>query len=335
MRLIELQNESRTEYNNFVATKAGGSFLQSWEWGTWQERLGRNVYRFKVQGAGSEWEGALQVIEIPVLAGKSYLYVPYGPVFKSAPDGDAAGALLSQLRGRFPTALFLRLEPKQEIGSLSLVGRKTVNIQPARTLVVDIGKLDEELLSEMHHKTRYNIKVAQKHGVRIASDAAEWPDEALELLVETSGRHGFHGYPKGYYGQLVEFFGTARAGEVSVRLYRAEHAGQLLASALMVDFGNTRTYLFGGSSRERKQVMAPYLLHWQAMQDARQAGMSRYDFWGIETSSGEAPGFVRFKLGFGGAEVRYPGACDVVFRPAQYRLYGIMRAVNRALRLKK
>ena len=104
----------------------------------------------------------------------------------------------------------------------------------------------------------------------------------------------------------------------------------LVVSAVMVDFGEIRTFLFGGSSEMHKNVMASYLLHWQAMLDAKNAGLKEYDFWGIETSSGETPGFVRFKLGFGGAAKEYGGAWDAVFSPWKYRLYSLMRAFNRA-----
>ena len=89
-------------------------------------------------------------------------------------------------------------------------------------------------------------------------------------------------------------------GNVSLHIYKAIFQNQLLGAAFMVDFGKTRTFLFGGSSEFHKNVMAPYLLHWKAMQDAKALGLTTYDFWGIETSSGETPGFVRFKIGFRG-----------------------------------
>ena len=100
----------------------------------------------------------------------------------------------------------------------------------------------------------------------------------------------------------------------------------------MVDFGSTRTFLFGGSSDENKQVMAPYLMHWQAMCDAQKLGLKFYDFWGIETSSGEVPGFVRFKLGFGGQQVSYMGAYDVVFDRLMYQVYKGLRPINKFIK---
>lgn len=78
--------------------------------------------------------------------------------------------------------------------------------------------------------------------------------------------------------------------------------------------------------------MAPFLMHWQAMQDAKAAGFAQYDFWGIETSSGETPGFVRFKLGFGGNQKQFPGAYDIVCDRLWYKIYSYARKINRLIK---
>ena len=78
--------------------------------------------------------------------------------------------------------------------------------------------------------------------------------------------------------------------------------------------------------------MAPHVLHWQAILDAKQAGQALYDFWGIETSAGNTPGFARFKLGFGGKVLEYGGAVDIVNRKAEYWIYKLLRAANLAIR---
>ena len=82
--------------------------------------------------------------------------------------------------------------------------------------------------------------------------------------------------------------------------------------------------------------MAPYLMHWQAMLDAKKLGLKFYDFWGIETASGATPGFVRFKLGFCSAAdnpseagIReYAGAYDLVNNRVWYFIYKWVRRIN-------
>jgi lipid II:glycine glycyltransferase (peptidoglycan interpeptide bridge formation enzyme) len=114
-------------------------------------------------------------------------------------------------------------------------------------------------------------------------------------------------------------------------VYKALYGQKLLACGVMIDFGKTRTYLFGGTSAEDKNLMAPYALHFQAMQDAKNSGLEYYDFWGIETASGEVPGFVRFKMGFGGEPVAYPPAQDLIMNRLWYNAYKVLRKINKKI----
>jgi len=190
----------------------------------------------------------------------------------------------------------------------------------------------------MHHKTRYNIKVAQKHGVEIKDEFdisighGLFFDEALKLILETSKRQGFSTFGSDYYKKLVDFFALQQRADLKLHIYKAIFQNQLLATAIIIDFGDTRTFLFGGSSEFHKNVMAPYLLHFHAMIDAKHQGLKFYDFWGIETSSGETPGFVRFKLGFGGTQREYAGAHDLVNHTLLYKIYSGIRVINKFFR---
>jgi lipid II:glycine glycyltransferase (peptidoglycan interpeptide bridge formation enzyme) len=189
----------------------------------------------------------------------------------------------------------------------------------------------------MHPKTRYNIRLAQKHGVEVKDEFeisvgnGLFAKEAVSLIVETSQRQGYKGYGKEYYEDLINFLGLNNQAGLKLHIYKAIYKNQLLASAIMLDFAGTRTFLFGGSSDEHKNVMAPYLMHYRAMLDAKNLGLNFYDFWGIETSKGETPGFVRFKLGFGKPErvVEYSGAYDVIFSKYWYKIYTIFRKSKR------
>lgn len=331
MELLEVLEQEKDSYNRFVAEQPSGSFLQSWEWGEWQEKLGRKVYRLNVIDNSGLNIGTAQFIRMQLPFNKYYLYAPYGPVFY-----NNFHFFIMNLIRKFPDAVFLRIEAKNY--EPNAVDQKTLNIQPGKTLLVDLAESEEDLLKQMHPKTRYNIKVAQKHGVEIKEEFGIsigngiFFQEAVDLIYQTSKRQGFVSYPAGYYKGLMDFFVLNKQSQVKAHLYKAIFQNQLLASALMLDFGNTRTFLFGGSSEFHKNVMAPYLLHWKAMSDAKSLGLKFYDFWGIETSSGETPGFVRFKLGFGGQTKEYTGAYDAVIRWRWYRLYSLFRSLNKLLK---
>ncbi|MCL5667071.1 MAG: peptidoglycan bridge formation glycyltransferase FemA/FemB family protein [Patescibacteria group bacterium] len=340
MNLVQATEEYRKEYNHFVAMQPSGSFLQSWEWGQWQEELGRKAFRYFIAGSDNDHRkaaGAVQLIKMPLPTGKYYLYAPYGPVgnlrFKI---GDLRPAL-QELRRKFPEAIFFRFEPKSGICNLESA-IPTAHIQPNKTLILDLTKSKDQLLKEMRPKTRYNIRLAQRHGVQVKADLAVTPGhglylrESLELILQTSRRQKFKTFPESYYQNFLNFFGI-RNGQsaVKVYVYKALYNKDLLAAAIMVDFGRVRTYLFGGSSSSRREVMAPHLLHYQALVDAKAAGLERYDFWGLDTAREKDPGFARFKLGFGGQVLQYPGAYDIVQRKLQYGMYEFFRKVNRAV----
>ena len=329
MELKEVSISEKTQYDEFVAAQQSGSFLQSWQWGEWQKSLGREVKRYFI--AGNQPAGSIQLIKMPLPLGRHYWYAPYGPVMENS-DDTIIGKLLKE---KFPEAVFIRVEPKNRIEAITLDAKKTSNIQPAKTLLIDLSKHEENLLLDMHTKTRYNIKVAQKHGVEIKDEFditighGLFAKEAVGMIVETSRRQGFKGYGMDYYNKMIDTLAVQNRGELKLHIYKAIYEKKLLASAIMLDFGKTRTFLFGGSSDENKNLMAPYLMHWQAMLDAKAAGLGTYDFWGIETSSGETPGFVRFKLGFGGSEREYAGAYDLVRNGAAYKAYSLLRKINK------
>jgi lipid II:glycine glycyltransferase (peptidoglycan interpeptide bridge formation enzyme) len=342
MQLVELKEFNREEYNNFVAANEGGSFLQAWEWGEWQSALGRQVERLKFKVESGETVAVMQFVKMPLPMGKYYVYCPYGPVL-SEKFKVQSEKLLQEMQKKFLDAVFIRIEPKEPsfiFHSSSFI--KSPNIQPGKTLVIDLNKSDEQLLSEMHHKTRYNIRLAEKHGVEITDEfhlingKGIQAREAVDLIARTSGRQGYKSQGVGYFEKLVNFFALHNpSSDLKIHIYKALYNKELLASAIIIDFAKTRTYLFGGSSDSNKNIMAPYLLHWRAMLDAKAAGLSAYDFWGIETAKGDTPGFVRFKLGFTSlveSIKEYAGAYDIIAKPFLYKVYTFGRWLSRLVR---
>lgn len=336
MKLIELSLSDKEQYNRFVADSPSGSFLQSWEWGQWQEELGRVVYRFFIENSDKQIIASTQFIRMPLWGNKFYLYSPYGPIFT---QGFNFKVFFESLKNKFPNMVFVRLESrilKSGIANLP-EAVKSINIQPGNTLVLDLQKSTGELLAQMHHKTRYNIKVAERHGVVVEREFVIHPQgglyfkEAVEMILKTAQRQNFHTYPHIYYEKLLSFFQLHNPGEVKVSLYKALYKNCLLAVGIMVDFGTTRTYLFGGSSVEYRNVMAPYFLHYVAFSEAKVQGLTCYDFDGLETSAGKQAEFARFKKGFGGEEKYFEGAFDLIALPVWYNIYKGLRIINRVI----
>ncbi|MFA5854264.1 MAG: peptidoglycan bridge formation glycyltransferase FemA/FemB family protein [Patescibacteria group bacterium] len=306
---------------NEEVLRLGGDFLQSWEWGTFQEKAGAEIARWRGENA------LALLVKRSLPFSRSYWYSPRGPLGAQAIEKlTAAGALTE--------ADFFRCEPKE----IPERAKKTNDVQPGQTLIVDLRQDTEALMAAMHEKWRYNIRLAERKGVKVFMAGGHDPS-AIEifwqLMSETTERDQFRAHDKAYYQQMLETLSGDPATDGKTRpvarLVFAEHDGKVLAANLMLYFGTTATYLHGASSRDRREVMAPQALHWQAMQDAKVWGYANYDFWGVapEGAAGHSwAGITRFKRGFGGRYVSYPGTFDLPLNRFWYTVYAFARRLR-------
>lgn len=318
----------KIQWNEFVIQN-NGSFLQSFEWGEFQELLGYDIWRTEIVGLKG------LIIKYPLPFGKSYLYCPRGPLGKVSKDVFRIFLGRIEEIARREKSIFLKIEPEKDINfsqesfsaikarpkGFSLI-RSEKQIQPSKTIVLDITKPKEELLRAMRQKTRYNIRLAQRKGIVVEKvKSNQMIDAFFALLEETAKRDKFHSYPKEYYRKMAEALEPAGL----LKLFLARHGAKIVAANLVCFFNQTATYLHGASDYGFRHLMAPHLLQWQTILEAKKTGMKYYDLWGIDDK--KWPGVTRFKRGFGGEEVFYPGAYDVVFRPVWYQLYNFARKI--------
>jgi len=218
-------------------------------------------------------------------------------------------------------AVFLKIEPMVEYSGLeqelpkSGFKKSQKEIQPQKTIVLDIDKLEEQLLEGMHKKTRYNIGLAQKKELQFEIREKGGVDLFWDLLQKTTERDRFASHPKEYYKKLLEL--------PFVKLFLVKYEERAVAASIVVLYGNRSYYLHGASDYDHRNLMAPYLLHWEAIKYAKENNFVGYDLWGIDEK--KWPGVTRFKQGFGGREVEYVGSYDYIFQPMWYWLY-VLRA---------
>ncbi len=296
-----------TEYNRLAAGMPITSALQSWGWGEVKRLAGWSPFRLGVF-SGGEVVACAQFIRKG--AGRfSIWYAPRGPVLRRLSDLPEVLSALAAWLGR---GLYLVVEP--ELGQptdqepqVFLGLRPAETIQPEYSLWVRLDEGADAVLAGMKPKTRYNIRLARKKDVTVRTSAdAEiftvfWP-----LFEETNQRAQLLQHTQAYYQAVLERMNQPQ-GQAFISL--AEWEGKPLAAGLFVAFGGKVDYLYGGSSRSHKQVMAPYAMHWGAIEWAIEHEAWIYDLWGIpRVLSGEshAHGIYRFKAGFGGERVRFP-----------------------------
>lgn len=290
-----------------------GAFLQSKQWADFQRSTGREAVF--VEGVGLFVMNAL----------------PFGWKYAFCPKGPTTGVSVETLRivADNLDVVFLRVEPTQRFDLQSTRRLKqTTAISPSHTLVTDLTKSEPDLLAAMHEKTRYNVRLAERKGVTV-SIGTDSIDDVWPLFEQTASRGQFRLHPKSYYQKMlasgVVFIATAKVGD------------QIVAANLMVDFDGTRTYLHGASGETHRNVMAPFLLHWELIKDAKRKGIEAYDWWGVAPEGADEShpwnGITRFKLGFGGNRLDSPGTFDFVARPLEYTIYKILRSIRRRARI--
>lgn len=289
-------------------------FLQTPEWLAFQKSLGRKVWRLD--------DGFIKanIIRHDVRLGQNWLYIPYGPELNldMAKEGlrNEITHFAAFLRGlaRQQGSMFVKIEPTHDM-VVELLYRNGVRlkkapryVQPMYTTVMDLTLTEDQMLDKLHHKHRYNINLAERKGVTV--EQAHDVEVFWKMLKATSKQDDFRPYPMLYYAKLMRFF---EQGDLRTKLWFAYQGGRPIAGVLMLEHAKTVYYLHGASDREHRALMAPHLLHWKVLLDAKRRGFKWYDFWGVD--SAKWPGVTRFKLGFGGQLVEYPGSFDLIRKP--------------------
>jgi len=335
MRLIEVKDDKA--WDGFVAAQPGAQFTQSSAWGAFHASFGRTIRRFALTDADGSWMAATLFIHFQKPLFWGYWYAPRGPVFRHDALPKAHEVLRQfcdrlEKEGLPKPALFWRCEPaielKRDAHPFPDRFRRSHAYQPASTLLIDLTKDEIELQSRMREKTRYNIRLAERKGVHVRlAERAEDVDAFLRLNEETSQRDRFVSRSSDYIRATYDFLHAQNMSEIRL----AELNGELLAASMEVRYGDTVTYLYGASSTTKRNVMAPYALHWDAIRSAKAAGCRFYDLYGVNPEDASAPyykasweGITRFKLGWGGARVDYAGTWEL---PRHRFLYRLIRTV--------
>ncbi len=300
-----------------------GGLLQSARWTAFLHAKGQETFDVR--------DGALfGVVQTLKIVGR-YGYmarVPFGVMTDYIEEVRAVAHDLrcGWVRGDF--ADIKDVEALRQIGYC--VEKAPHDTQPESNLIMEISAPEEELLLSMKQKTRYNIRMALKKGVRVK--VYRFGDDEFErylkvffgLVQETARRKGvrFHSYD--HYGLMFAILPPE-----SIALYVGKFGEDIVAINIVTYYEDTATYLHGAFGGAHPSVGVPFLLQWQAIFDARSEGYKYYDFGGFfpDTNDKGKAGITRFKNGF--APKTPPtvtaGSWDIVFSPMRYRLYRFLQ----------
>lgn len=337
------------KWNDLIATLPGAHVLQSWQWAqvkaafgweplptVWHDRQGEVAAAAMVLGR------KLRVGGLP--AGVQVMYVPKGPVLRDWSDSGLRSQVFDDLRilARRNRAIFIKIDPdvrsgvgipgsdqaaEDPIGTPLIAELKSrgwrfsqEQVQYRNTVLIDLRPSEDDLLMNMKQKTRYNVRLAGRRGVEVRVGTESDLDLLYRMYAETSVRDGFVIRGEDYYREVWRTGMQAGMAEALI----AEVETQPVAAIVTFRFADRAWYLYGMSRDLHREKMPNYLLQWEAMRRAKEAGCRVYDLWGAPDVFDEEDsmwGVYRFKEGLGGRVVRHIGAWDLPVRPVHYWLY--------------
>jgi lipid II:glycine glycyltransferase (peptidoglycan interpeptide bridge formation enzyme) len=315
----------------------GNDILQSSFWGRHKSCFGWSPYSFIYQGE------ALLVLTRKVLGRYLIAYIPHGPnvtlnnkisselrdiglLLKNELPGGCFVLRFDISAGVFQTELFeFNLGPELK--------KASSDIQVPDTVIISLRESEEDILARMKTKTRYNIRLSFRKGVKVVRAGEESLDEWYRIYEETAVRDKITIHSRDYYKKLFELSAGEKAVKENPRiiLFKAVFDGQMLAGTIVSLFGSKATYLYGASSDEYRNLMPAYALQWEGIKYAKEQGCSLYDLFGIPPENNpEHPmsGLYRFKTGFGGQILHRPGCWDLPLKPVIYTVYRLAESIR-------
>lgn len=349
LQLLSEDNPQR--WNETISQLPYNHVLQSYQWGQFKSRHGWSA-RHLVFRDNATIRGAALVLQrkLPQLPW-GIMYVSKGPMLDYS-DAELVNKVLFYLEklARQQKVLLIKIDPDVSFEDDSsdwarIQSKVTAPAQPVRvsspviealtsrgwnlsneqvqfknTVLIDLGQSEEELLARMKPKTRYNIRLASRKGVRVRLGGIDDLGTFYGLYSETSARDEFLIRPFEYYNDVWRSF--LQNGMADLLL--AEWEGKLLAGLMLFRLGRKAWYMYGASSNEKRNLMPNHLLQWEAIRRGRQKGCVLYDLWGAPDVLDEGDpmwGVYRFKKGLGGQTACHIGAYDFSTNPILTRLY--------------
>ncbi len=335
------------EWDKFVKTHPDAHLLQTVSWGELKSQFGWEAVRVlsAVNSDLFRTAAGAQILFRKLTLGYSLAYIPKGPIWKD-PDRTTLNkldVLWSEVEAvcREKKAIFLVVEPDLYEGDQSgYISTKekakqtpegfkegNLSIQPKQTIIIDIRGSEQEILSRMKQKTRYNIRLSSRKDITVS--ASKEVSLFYNLMLVTGGRDEFGVHSEKYYQLAYDSFHQ----DNNCELFMAYYDNEPIAGIMVFAAGKRAWYLYGASSDEHRHRMPNYLLQWEAIRWARDRGCDFYDLWGVPDESestleaefaGRSNGLwgvYRFKRGFGGEIIRSLGPWERVYSPVLYSIF--------------
>lgn len=283
--------------------------LQSPEWAEFRKAWGNEILKTKY--------GFLTLHKLPLTNFKIGMFIKCPKPSKE---------MLEDLKeiGKENNLVFIKLEPTYVPKDKTDRNKLTKLLQssgcaPGKTLFtpstfwIDLTKSEDELMKSFNSKTRYNIRLAERKGVKVKEDNSEKAFEKyLELTKETSLRQGFYAHSEKYHKLMWKYL----HGKIA-HLLIATFKNEIITTWIVFAYKDFLYYPYGASSDKYKNVMANNLMMWKAIKFGKKNKLKVFDLWGREPGKG----FTKFKEGFNPQVIEFLGSWDLVINQPLYTIY--------------
>lgn len=347
MQPAQMDNQ---EWNKAISFLNGGHILQSWEWGEFKDKYSWKVRRFiwkdkqetKILAAAQILERTVTVFRINLEM--KILYIPRGPLLIDWNNRSLFRTVIADLKNYAAKqhAIFIKIDPEviieaediqlfrvnSQINGEEIRRRLRTEgwqyspeqIQFKNTAWINLLPDEGEILESMKQKTRYNLHLSERKGVKIHIATQDELPTLYDLYMKTSNRDGFIIRPIEYYLSLWQVLISKNMASGLI----AEVDGVPVAGLILFHFARKAWYFYGMSSELNREKMPNYQLQWEAIRLAKKLGCEIYDLWGApDKLDGNDPmsGVYRFKLGLGGKLIKTIGAWDYPVNKIIYSIY--------------
>lgn len=337
MKIIDATDQKK--WDKFVTSHDDANFLQSWAWGDFHESRKKTVVR-RVALDNDDKIIASYVGQVETAKRGTYMAIAGGPIMDWS-NKKLREAVFADIEEQAEKnhCVFVRIRPQIVENEKNRALFKQLGLKPAPMYlsveyagVLDISRPEEDILAGASQGLRRKIRKAQKNNITITTSTD--PKEIktfYKIQLETAARQKFVEFSEDFLRKQFEAF--AKYDEV--KLYTAKLGDEILAQNFMIFYGNEASYHYGVSTELGTKYSGAPLLHMQAMRDARERGIKRYNFWGItaeDDTKHRFYGVSQFKRSFGVEELIYLHAHDLIIKPAQYKLTYLLEKTRAKIR---
>jgi len=342
MNLEVYRPESGTAWDRALLQLPAPHLLQSWAWSAFKSRHGWAASRFLWQDPSSGAPLAAAAVLTRRIGPLPFevMYAPKGPILDYG-DGALVEHVLDGLEelAKREQAVFIKIDP--DVAPDSPEGERVLaslrrrcwrpsqeQIQFRNTVLIDLSPSEDDLLMGMKSKWRYNVRLAERKGVKVRQGTLDDLPLLYSMYEETAERNAFVIRPEAY---CRDAWGSFMEDDLA-QPFIAEVDGEPVAMVIIYRFGGRAYFMYGASLDIHREKMPNNLLQWEAMKWAKARGCTVYDMWGAPDELDESDpmwGVYRFKIGFGGEFVERIGAWDCPASGPGYRVYRAL--VPRAL----